>query len=435
VLALALPVLFLHVDLQPKVTLPLGTDGAEIALSDLAVLAVSLAALQAGRRLGFSPLRAGPWPFAAAAFLLALIAIGTVQPVLLDRDYAFLDHALTAAKFAEYALLALAVPLLVRTRHDLRLVLGVLILWTAAAAVVAVLQFFGVIPEFRGYRPGGREPSFLGHHDLAALAGAATSIGLVSIALGPVAGLRRSLLWTATVAGAVGVVLSGALAGFLGVAAAALAAGLVARRRRVLELAKVGGLVAVVVVIGAGVFTLRAANIGSFLRFLGIDQAREEETFGGESYVQRLALGYLGVRILLDHPALGVGWQATSEEWTYAPYLEDTRRRYPNLPEEALPSPEHPWGIQNGYLQAAAELGLAGGAAFLAALLVPLALAWRVATRARDAAADAAVPLLWLLVTMGIWLGLGVVAGIPLVALQWLAVGLAVAAAGWHGDD
>jgi O-antigen ligase len=435
VLALALPVLFLHVDLQPKVTLPLGSDGAEIALSDLAVLAVALAALRAGRRLGFSPLRAGVWPFAAAALLLALIAIGTVQPVVLDRDYAFLDHALTAAKFAEYMLLALAVPLLVRTRHDLRLVLGVLILWTAAAAVVAVLQFFGVIPEFRGYRPGGREPSFLGHHDLAALAGAATSIGLVSIALGPPAGLRRSLLWSATVAGAVGVVLSGALAGFLGVAAAALAAGLVARRRRVLDLAKVGGLLAVVAVIGAGVFTLRAANIGSFMRFLGIEQPRDDETFGGESYVQRLALGYLGVRIFVDHPVLGVGWQATSEEWTYAPYLEDTRRRYPNLPEEALPSPEHPWGIQNGYLQAAAEVGLAGGAAFLAALLVPLALAWRVATRARDAAADAAVPLLWLLVTMGIWLGLGVVAGIPLVALQWLAVGLTVAAAGWHGDD
>jgi O-antigen ligase len=203
----------------------------------------------------------------------------------------------------------------------------------------------------------------------------------------------------------------------------------------VLDLAKVGGLLAVVAVIGAGVFTLRAANIGSFMRFLGIEQPRDDETFGGESYVQRLALGYLGVRIFVDHPALGVGWQATSEEWTYAPYLEDTRRRYPNLPEEALPSPEHPWGIQNGYLQAAAEVGLAGGAAFLAALLVPLALAWRVATRARDAAADAAVPLLWLLVTMGIWLGLGVVAGIPLVALQWLAVGLTVAAAGWHGDD
>jgi O-antigen ligase len=435
VLAVALPVLFLHVDLQPKVTLPLGGDGAEVALSDVAVLVVALAGLQAGRLLGFAPLRTGVWPFAAAAALLALIAIGTVQPVLLDRDYAFLDHALTAAKFAEYALLALAVPLVVRTRRDLQLVLGVLIAWTAAAALVAVLQFFGAVPEFRGYRPGGRVPSFVGHHDLAALAGASTSIGLASLALGPVAGLRRALRWTAVVAGAVGVVLSGALAGFLGVAAAALAAGLVARRRGVLDLAKTGGLVAVVAVIGAGVFALRAANIGSFLRFLNVEQAQDEETFGGESYVQRLALGYLGVRVFIDHPALGVGWQATSEEWTYAPYLEDTRRRYPNLPEEALPSPRHPWGIQNGYLQAAAELGVAGAAAFLAVLLVPLALAWRTATRARQAAADAAVPLLWLLVTMGIWLGLGLVAGIPLLALQWLAVGLAVAAAGWHAED
>jgi O-antigen ligase len=433
-LAAALPVLFLHVDFQPKVTLALGGDEAEVALSDVAVLVVALAALHAGRRLGFAPLRRGLWPLASAAVLLALIAVGTVQPVLLDRDYAFLDHALTAAKFAEYTLLALAVPLLVRTRDDLRLVLGVLIAWTAAAALVAVLQFFGVVREFSGYRPGQREPSFVGLHDLAALAGASTSIGLASLALGPVAGLRRALLWTATVAGAVGVVLSGALAGFLGVAAAALAAGLVARRRRVLNLAKAGGLVAVVAVIGAGVFTLRAANIGSFLRFLGIEQPKEEETFGGESYVQRLALGYLGVRIFLDHPALGVGWQATSEEWTYAPYLDDTRRRYPNLPEEALPSPRHPWGIQNGYLQAAAELGVAGAAAFLAVLLVPLALAWRAATRAGETAADAALPLLWLLVTMGIWLGLGVVAGIPALALQWLAVGLAAAAAGWHAD-
>jgi O-antigen ligase len=435
VLALALPVLFLHVDLQPTVEVPLGSEGAEIALSDVAVLAVALAALLAGRRHGFRPLRAGRWAYAAAATLLALIAVGTVQPVLLDRDYAFLDHALTAAKFAEYTVLALAVPLLVRTRRDLQLLLGVLIAWTSAAALGAVLQFFGVVREFEGYRPGQREPSFVGLHDLAALAGASTSIGLASIALGPVAGLRRPFLWTAVVAGAIGVVLSGALAGFLGVAAAAVAAGLVARSRHVLDAAKVGGLIAVVVVIGAGVFAFRAANIGSFLRFLGIEQAEEEETFAGESYVQRLALGYLGVRIFVDHPALGVGWQATSEEWTYGPYLDDTRRRFPDVPEASLPSPEHPWGIQSGYLQAAAELGVAGGAAFLAALLVPLALAWRAAARARDAAADAAIPLLWLLVTMGIWLGLGVVAGIPLVALQWLGVGLAVAAAGWHADD
>ena len=203
---------------------------------------------------------------------------------------------------------------------------------------------------------------------------------------------------------------------------------MLAARRHVLTVAKVGGLAAIVGVTALGVLSLRAANIESFLRFIGVEQAREEESFGGESYVQRLALGYIGIRTFADHALLGVGWQATSEEWTYAPYLGDTRRRYPKLPEEALPSPEHPWGVQNAYLQSAAELGVGGALAFLAALVVPLALAWRTARRAA-AAADAAVPLLWLLVTMGIWLGLGIVAGIPLVGLHWLAIGLAVASA------
>jgi O-antigen ligase len=432
-LAAALPILFLHVELQPTVTLPLGGDGAEVALSDVAVFAVALAALRVGRRLGFAPLSAGRWALAAAGLLLVAIAFGTVTPVLLDRDYEFVDHAFTALKLAEYVMLALAVPLLVRTRADLRFLLGVVIVWSAAASAVALLQFFGVVREFRGYRPGQREPSFLGYHDFAALAGATTAIALAWIALGPVAGLRRAVLWTATVAGVVGVVLSGALAGFLGVTAAAAAVGLVAARRHVLTAAKLGGLAAVVGVTAVGVLSLRAANIESFLRFIGVERPVDDESFGGESYVQRLALGYIGGRIFLDNPVFGVGWQATSEEWTYGPYLDDTRERYPKLPEEALPSPEHPWGVQNAYLQAAAELGVGGAAAFLAALLVPLALSWRSAVRA-VAAAEAVVPLLWLLVTMGIWLGLGIVAGIPLVGLHWIAVGLAIAAAAGAPD-
>jgi O-antigen ligase len=425
VLAAALPFIFLHVELQPSVTLPLGGDGAQVALSDVVVLAVALAAVRAGRRLGFAPLSAGRWVLVATGVLLLFIGLGTLTPVLVDRDYGLLDHAFTALKLAEYVVLALAVPLLVRSRADLRLVLGVMIVWTAAASAVAVLQFFGLVREFRGYRPGQREPSFLGYHDFAALAGATTAVALAWIALGPVAGLRRALLWTATVAGVVGVVLSGAIAGFLGITAAAVASALVAARHGVLTAAKVGGLAAVVGVTAVGVLSLRSANIESFLRFVGVERPIEDETFGGESYVQRLALGYIGGRIFLDHPVLGVGWQATSEEWTYGPYLDDARARYPKLPEEALPSPEHPWGVQNAYLQAAAELGVGGALAFLAALLVPLAVAWRAAARV----ADAAVPLLWLLVTMGIWLGLGIVAGIPLVGLHWLAVGLAIALA------
>jgi hypothetical protein len=39
---------------------------------------------------------------------------------------------------------------------------------------------------------------------------------------------------------------------------------------------------------------------------------------------------------------------------------------------------------------------------------------------------------MWLLVAMGVWLGLGLVAGIPLVGLTWLAVGVAVTTAAWR---
>lgn len=432
-LAVALPILFLHVDLQPTVTLPLGGDGAEVALSDVAVLVVGLAALRLGRRLGFGPIAAGRWAYAAAAVLLLFVGLGTVTPILLDREYGFLDHAFTALKFAEYAVLALAVPLLVRTRADLRFVLGVVVVWTAAASAVAALQFLGVLPEFEGYRPGQREPSFVGIHDFAALAGASTAIGLAWISVGKAAALPHMLLWTALVAGVLGVVLSGALAGFLGVVAAAVATAILAARRHVLTLAKIAALAAVLGVTGAGVLALRAANIDAFLRFVGVEQSQDEDSFSGESYVQRLALGYIGGRIFLDNAVAGVGWQATSEEWTYGPYLDDARARYPKLPEEALPSPEHPWGVQNAYLQAAAELGSAGLLAFVAALLVPLGLAWRIAVRAVDPT-PALLPMLWLLVTMGVWLGLGIVAGIPLVALMWLSVGLAASAAAWSDE-
>jgi hypothetical protein len=37
--------------------------------------------------------------------------------------------------------------------------------------------------------------------------------------------------------------------------------------------------------------------------------------------------------------------------------------------------------------------------------------------------------------TMGVWLGLGLIAGTPLVGLQWLALGLAAAAATWTAHE
>jgi O-antigen ligase len=434
--ALLVPLVFLHRNYQPSVSLDLGSTDATLTLSDVAVLGCGAIGVAVARRHGLGALRAG-WPvLVLGGAFLALILAATFNGAAIGEEYRFAKHLVTALKFAEYALLALAAPLVIRRCEDLAPLLLTLTLWSAAASVGAVLQFLGLVNELEGRRPGQREPSFVGLHDLAALSGATLAIALIAIALEDERGRGRLVGAVAGAAGAVGLVLSGALAGFLGLVAAALAAIVLAWLRRTLTLRRLAAVAAVVALVGGGILALREADMRAFLRFLGVQPARDTETFAGESYVQRLVLGYIGTRIFLDRPIVGAGWQASSEEETYGPFIPDARRRYPDAPDLAFPSPEHPWGVQNAYIQAGAELGIVGLALFLGLFAAGLLVAARVAARAPPAAARAAaVPILWLLVTMGVWLGLGLVAGIPLVGLHWLALGLAAAAPNWISGD
>ena len=139
-------------------------------------------------------------------------------------------------------------------------------------------------------------------------------------------------------------------------------------------------------------------------------------------------LVYLGWRVFLDHPVAGAGWQASGDEYVYGPYLPVLHRKFPNTPPEGFPSPAHPYGIQNAYVQALADLGVVGLLLFVAALLTPLALAARRLLRGPPAATTL-LAAMWLLVTMGVLTALGLVAGIPTDALTWLAIGLCAAPA------
>ena len=412
--ALCVPLVFLHADYQPSFSVSLGGSDATLYLSDVAVLAAGAVGLAAGLRLGFAPLRAGRAIWIAAAVFLAFVLAGTAVGAESTDGYPLADNLLTAAKFAEYSLLALAAPLAVRGVRELTPLLVGLTVWSTAATFGALLQFLGVLNEFEGRRPGQREPSFLGIHDLAALSGATLAIGLLALALGE----RRRLGLVAGIVGGLGVILSGATAAVLGVAAAGAAAWLLGRRRLL-------AIALVVLVVAGGTIAIRTVDTRPLLDALGIERPRDVATDPEASWQQRAALAYIGGRIFLDHPLLGVGWQGSSEAARYEPYLADARERFPDLPERALPSPEHAWGVQNAYVQAAADLGIGGLAAWLALFLVPLAVAWR-------AGSAAGVPILWLLVSMGIWIGLGLVAGIPLVGLTWLSVGLAAATAAWR---
>lgn len=421
-LSLAAPLVLFHVDYQPGFTIGAGAADVDVLLSDvvMGILAVVVAVRIA--QAGFGPLRPGLPIWGLSGALLAWIAIGTLHPLVSDRDYAFAQHLVTAAKFAEYAVLALAVPVLARTRGELELLLGAIAGWAALAAVVGVAQFAGA-DIFDAWAAGRRQPSFLGHHDFAALSGCSFAIGLAAL----VFRRHQRLGVAACVAGGLGLVVSGSIAGLLGIAAALGVSGLVAIKRRtgVRALAAAGAGVLVTALL---LVAFRGNDLDDFLRFTGVlDQKHEEAqtSRGVETYSHRTLLAYLGLRIWVDHPVAGAGWQASGEYDLVSSYLPDARKRFPDVPDEAFPVPGRRYGVQNAWVQALADLGIVGFLLFAGLLATG---AWLAVRRAlRDSAWIALAAAGMLVVAAAVWSAQGLVAALALDSLTWLALGLAAA--------
>jgi O-antigen ligase len=408
VLAAAIPIVFWHLRYQPKTHFGVGSTTIGIELSDLAVAAVIVAGLVAGRRLGFAPLRAATSLWIAGALLFLWIGIDIVHPA--GRDgYPWQTHAVTAAKFFEYALLAPAVVLVVRRRADLLLVVAMLIAWSVVATVVGVAQFVGANIFVSG-ATGGRQLSFLGFHDFGALSAAALACGMVGIAFV----LWTRVAWVAAVSGAVGVILSGSVAAVIGLGLAGVALVVVAVLRRQVFMRRLVAIAAVLAVTAAGVAAMRANELDSVLHLVGIE-TEHEPSKDVESYAHRAVLVWIGWQIFLDHPVAGAGWEASGDPATFMPYVPAARREYPDEPRLAFPAPSRAYGVQNLYVQFLADLGVVG----LLLLLAVFAAAVRLALRAR-----AAIGLLLTAVAAGVWIAQGIVAGIPLDALTWLGIGL-----------
>jgi len=405
-LALAVPFLFLHIKYQPGVRVPLGSTHLGLELSDLAVVVVALFALREGIRTGFAPLRPA-WPLWLASLALVLWIIVRSGS---------LTHLVTAAKFSEYALLAVSAPLILRRRDDWEFVAAVVVGWSVVATCVGLLQFFGLgIAD--AWAAGRRQPSFLGHSDFAALSALALAIGLAAVLIA-----RRRIGWAAVVCGALGLILSGATAGLIGIAAGAAALLYAISRRRSLAIRDLAVSGAVVGIVAAGVLVLRAGDFENFLRFVHL-KGREAQTSNIQTYSHHTLLAYIGYRIWRDHPVVGAGWQASTDPDVVDPQLPAAHREFPDVAQLAFPTREHEWGVQNAYVQAAADLGLVG----LVLWLAPFALALVLALRAN--APPGAVAAFTILAAMGIWGGQGLVAGIPLDATTWLGLGLAATAA------
>ena len=423
VLAAAMPILFLHVDYQPKVVVSAGGTGATIKLSDVVVIVVALTAAAAARRRGLAPLRPGIPVWVTAFLLLAWVAAATFYPLLSAASYAWKTHLVTAVEFAEYALLAPAVPLLIRRRADGLLVLGTLAAWAVLATTVGLVQWagWGIL---EGWGQGRRQPSFVGVEDFSALSVTAVAIGAVTLlwnARGPV---RRGA-WIALVAGTVGFVLAGSSAGVIGLLPASLLVAAVAVRRRRATRASLAACLAAVLVGSVGVVALRAGDFGHFFRFIGAKHESVAASRNIQTYSQRTLLAYIGARIWLHHPIVGAGWQASNEFSVFGRELPAAHRRFPNLAPIAFPSARHPYGVQDIYVETLADLGVVGFALLVGLFGSGIRAAAKLALGA--APPDAFIGLLavfWLVALLGLWSATGLIAGLPLDALTWLALGM-----------
>jgi O-antigen ligase len=119
---------------------------------------------------------------------------------------------------------------------------------------------------------------------------------------------------------------------------------------------------------------------------------------------------------------VGAGWQGSTDPDVVDPQLPAAHREFPDVAPLAFPTREHEWGVQNAYIQAAADLGLIGLVLWLAPFAIGLVLAFRAN------APPGAVAAFAILAAMGIWGAQGLVAGIPLDAATWLGLGLAATA-------
>jgi O-antigen ligase len=422
-LAAAIPILFLHVQYQPGVTVDIGSTSINAYLSDFLVLAVVLLALAVGIRSGFGPLVRGRIFWAAAIVFFVWIFVEVAYGRVHDSGYAWQTHAVTAAKLLEYALLAPAVVLIVRTFTDLLVALWSLTLWSVFATGVGVAQFFGA-PIFLAGTVARRQASFLSSGDFAAISSAVLLLGLIAFGL-PRLQLGRRLAIVATVSGVLGTIIAGALASVLGVMTALVVLALIALARRELSLrpiALVAGAAAIVLV---GSIAIRGADLDAFARFLGASPGKQQANPTKiQTYAHRTLLVWLGYQIWIDHPAIGVGFEGSAEPDTFEPYIPAAKHRFPDESPNSFPSraPNRQYGVQNLWVQALADLGVIG---LLLTAAVFAAAAWLAGRAALAGRRIGAIALAWTALLVWLFTAQGFIAGIPLDALTWLAFGLA----------
>jgi O-antigen ligase len=383
---------------QPGLAIGIGSTSARIVPGDVALAVLLLVALAEVAR---QKLPRSAWPALGAALAFCALVLATAAS---NGAVAFVS----GGKVVELAALGLATVVLVRRREQLEAIVDLLLLFTAAADIVGLVRFIS--------GGGGRQASFLGEHDFAALAALPLLYGLTLVAARR--GGRRAVL--AIVVGAVGCILGAALASLLGLYVGAATLIVVAALRRRLDLRAIVVTVAVLAAVTAGTLTIRSGELGFLQSWFGKPASTPGQY--ASSWSQRLIFAYVGGRIFIDHPVLGTGWYGNLPPKEFGRYLPAARRRFSDQPANYFPPASGDFIPQQTFDEVLYELGAVGALALLALLIASGAAALR--TAARTAGALASLPAVWLAAMIGALAGDGLFGGTPIAAMFWLVAGV-----------
>lgn len=386
----------------PSLALGLAGSDVDVNPADVGLVLTGALALWRLRTAGRIP---SPALLGAGAAFAALVVLSALPNGA--------DAVIAAGKLVELGALALGASAFVVDRSRLQALLVVVI---GFATVAAAWGLLGFLTSDRG-----RQASFMGEHDLAALATMAVAVGLARVHArrgnpGPLALLGIG-------AGVIGVVLGASLASLLGVYFAVAVVLAVARRRGDLRWTAALLTLAVAGVASAGTLALRQGDLGFLQSWFGPPPETPGEY--AASWSQRLIFSYIGGRIFLDQPVLGTGWHGLLPPDEFARYLPDARERFSDQPPHYFPRADAVFVPQQAYDQVLFELGLVGAAFFLALAAIA---AWRAAVTTRQRSSDLAyIPVSWLASIAGALAGAALFGGSPLTAIFWLTLGVVAA--------
>ena len=386
-------------------------------------------AVATGIKRGFAPLRSGRWIWAAAGAFLALdVRRGRIRspplrrvPVADARSDGGEVRRVRAARAGSPARPAAA-------RRPSRAPLVASSLWSCVATIVGLAQFLGASIFVSG-RIGGRQGSFLSEADFAALSGAVLLVGIVALLdagararagarlHGPglerprrcdprrresrhCSGWRRQRI---------------------------VLAAILLRRRQLTCGARaprvVGGSSR-----SPASLALRGSDLGSFARFVGTSPQQSAGEGEDGADVRAPDLAVVDRLPDLEGPPAARGRlrglrrarRASCRTSPRPTGASPTCRPPPSLP------PPTPYGVQDVWVQALADLGVSGSSLLITMFATVVAgsaegRAIGSCERRRSSASPGRPSLVWL------WTAQSFVAGIPLDALTWLAFGLVAA--------